>query len=173
VDINLADYWLETPLHLATEHAEDMITSYLQHRANPLVRQIDGELPLHYIGQYNDGNRLNCLNASLATFPPHSPAINAQNNIGWALLFHVLDSPPCIGKLLQWSADPHITDEKGKNVLHHACKQHYASSLSVLLDHVNEETVNAKDGEGNTPLFVAFKNSSLECARIILRRCAV
>jgi ankyrin repeat protein len=173
VDINLADYWLETPLHLATEHAEDMITSYLQHRANPLVRQIDGELPLHYIGQYNDGNRLNCLNASLATFPPHSPAINAQNNIGWALLFHVLDSPPCIGKLLQWSADPHITDEKGKNVLHHACKQHYASSLSVLLDHVNEETVNAKDGERNTPLFVAFKNSSLECARIILRRCAV
>ncbi|OCK73860.1 ankyrin [Lepidopterella palustris CBS 459.81] len=173
MDINLADYWLETPLHLATAHSEDMITSYLQHGANPLAKQMDGELPLHYIARHNDGNRLNCLNASLAIFPPHSPAINAQNNIGWTPLFQVLDSPPCVGKLLQWGANPHVADEKGKNVLHHACELHYASSLSVLLDYVNEETVNAKDDEGNTPLFVAFENSSFECARIILRRCAV
>jgi ankyrin repeat protein len=173
VDINLADYWLETPLHLATGHSEDMIASYLQHGANPLAKQRNGEIPLHYIGGCNDRNRLNCTNAFLAIFPPHSPAINAQSNIGWTPLFHILNSPPCIGKLLQWGANPHITDEKGKNVLHHACELHYASSLSLLLDHVNEETVNTKDSEGNTPLVVAFDNSSLDCARIILRRCAV
>ena len=41
------------------------------------------------------------------------------------------------------------------------------------MDWAPADLVNAKDLDGDTPLFLAFENNSVDCVRIILRRAPV
>jgi ankyrin repeat protein len=173
VDINLPDYWLETPLHVAAAYTGYMITAYLQLGASLSARQDGGEIPLHYIRHLKGSMRLEGLNNLLAAHSRGCPEINAVNDGGLPPLFYFLDTPECVKKMLEWGADTKATDKSGKNALHHACQNNHSRSLSLLLDQVPGKVVNTRDYDGNTPLFVAFENNSVDCARMILRRAPV
>jgi ankyrin repeat protein len=172
-DINLPDHWLETPLHVAAERSATLVTALLQHGARMTARQGDGELPLHYPRHLSDQQRLQSLASLLAVLARGSPLINAVDNLGCPPLFYFLDTPDCVKLLLDWAVDLTVNDHLGRNVLHHACLTDHSQSLSLLLDHYSLELINAKDRNGDTPLFTSLQNNSVYCSRILLRRAPI
>jgi len=61
-----------------------------------------------------------------------------------------------------------LTDNAGKNFLHHACIQNEGGALARLL-RLSPKTATTKDRDGNVPLIHALRCDSGECAMALLR----
>jgi ankyrin repeat protein len=164
------DIWGETPLHIASARSAESVKLLLDHGAQIGSLQNTGELPLHYVSHLSGEARLSTLQNLLNHLEPKSQLLNSINHNGQPCLFYCLDTPKCVEVLLQWGADVTVVDRKGRNALHHACFKNHSESLSYLLRHCPVEMVTAVDAEGDTPIFVGFKNKAVDCALMMLRR---
>ena len=72
----------------------------------------------------------------------------------------------CVVLLLEFKADPNITDKEGMTPLHEACIKNKPECVRYLLE-ANADPVRA-DKEGNTPLHYACQKGASECTRLLL-----
>lgn len=168
LNINQANKWAETPLHLAAWSTAACVKLLLEAGAEPDVRQEDGQVPLHCAGLSGRGPDRREI-VSLLCSAKSKNHINSQDVDGRPPIFDFLDDPECIKILIHHGARLDLTDDSGKSVFHHACKQDESEALRIMLRLADDTTIPAvKDHEGNSPLMEALCNSSIDCAMVLL-----
>ncbi|KAF2475797.1 ankyrin [Lindgomyces ingoldianus] len=168
LNINQTNRWAETPLHVASWCSAACVSLLLEAGADTDAQQEDGQVPLHCAGL--SGRSLDRRDiVSLLCNSKSKKHINIQDADGRPPIFDFLDDQECIEILLQNGARLDLTDESGKNIIHHACIQDEKESLKLLLCEAGDTNIaTANDLSGNSPLIEAFCNSSIECALIML-----
>ena len=130
VDINLADIWRKTPLHIAAAKAPVSARFLINYGAVLDLVQEEGRAPLHYASRLSESERL----ASVDTLShPYGDHINARDEVGRTPMMHMLDSPRCVELLLDRAADVHIRDNDRRNIMHLACIEGLHQILKMLL----------------------------------------
>lgn len=169
LNINQANRWAETPLHVAAWGSVECVRLLLEAGADRNVRQEDQQVPLHCAGLSTRGDirreivALLCGGAS-------GPHINAQDVDGRPPLFDFLDDPKCMEVLINAGARLDLLDNSGKSIFHHACIQDENESLKLLLllSPPHPVMVTVKDHDGNSPLIQALLHCSEETAITLL-----
>jgi ankyrin repeat protein len=166
-DINLGDFWEETPLHVAASGSATCVRMLLENGADRAAQQEDGKVPLHYAALVggNECVKVDIVDQLSADLGPH---INCADKEGLTPIFDLLGSAPCVDLLTRRGADLAVRDRKGKSLIHHAAIDDNANSLRILLEHSPVELTTAHDKEGNTPISSAFASKSSACASILL-----
>lgn len=167
LDINQANRWAETPLHVASWGSFGCVNLLLQAGADRNVRQEDGQVPLHCAGLSERGELRRDIVALLCA-GECGTHMNVQDVDGRPPIFDFLDDTECMEILINNGARLDLVDVSGKNVFHHTCIQDEADALELLLC-LSPISAMEKDIDGNTPLLLALKNSSDECAMALLR----
>jgi ankyrin repeat protein len=145
-------------------HRLEIVEAYLDRGATTTARQGDGQVPLYYVRRVSKPHYHECLASLLKARPIGCPEIDSIDINGRTPLFNCLDTPDCVKLPLDWGANVGIADSLGRTVLHLACANDDAELLSLLLDHATVEN------KSNTPLFLAFKNGSIGCTKLLLQR---
>ncbi|KAM4810137.1 nuclear factor NF-kappa-B p105 subunit [Rhinophrynus dorsalis] len=71
--------------------------------------------------------------------------------------------------ILKAGGDPALLDRHGNSVLHLACKEGDATTLSILLKHkAASEIINLPNNEGRNPIHVAVIENSMSCLRLMI-----
>lgn len=166
LNINQANRWAETPLHVASWASFGCVNLLLQAGADRNARQEDRQVPLHCAGLSERGEVRRDIVALLCA-GDDGPHINAQDVDGRPPIFEFLDDTECMEILINIGAALDLIDVTGKNISHHACIQNEADALGMIL-HSSPDSIIKTDYDGNTPLLLALKNSSKECAMAIL-----
>lgn len=169
LNINQANRWAETPLHVAAWGSVECVRLLLEAGADRNVRQEDQQVPLHCAGLSTRGDirreivALLCGGAS-------GPHINAQDVDGRPPLFDFLDDPKCMEVLINAGARLDLLDNSGKSIFHHACIQDENESLKLLLrlSPPHPVMVTVKDHDGNSPLIQALLHGGEETAITLL-----
>ncbi|KAL7625834.1 hypothetical protein AAE478_005057 [Parahypoxylon ruwenzoriense] len=169
LNINQANRWAETPLHVASWSSAACVKLLLEAGADPGLKEENGQVPLHCAGlseQSPDRREIVTLLCKTET----NEHINAQDFDGRPPIFDFLDDPECVEILIRHGAGLAITDYSGKNAFHHTCIQGESETLAALLRLSNEpDAVRAKSDDGNTPLIEALSMSNIECAMTLLK----
>ena len=170
LNINQANKWAEAPLHVASWCSPACVKLLLEAGADPNIREENGQVPLHCAGLTAQGLARREI-VSLLCGAHNEMHINAQDYDGRPPIFEFLDDCECIKMLSQHGARLDLTDDSGKNVVHHACIQDESECLTELLRLARGDAavVVAKNHDGNSPLIEALRNSSVDCAMILLR----
>jgi len=169
LDINLADRWKETPLHVAASGSSACVKLLLDKGADPTARQENQQVPLHYLSLCPKTNERIKILDLLCSNPKVS--FNARDDYGRTPLFELLDSPSCISKLISYGADLSVADGSGNSVFHSACIEHELDALKIFLQQTPDpEATTRLNKDGNTPLIEAFAHSSIKCVRLLLKR---
>ncbi|KAL8853523.1 MAG: hypothetical protein Q9221_001682 [Calogaya cf. arnoldii] len=169
LDINQANCWAETPLHVAVWGSLDAVKRLLEAGADRNVRQEDGQVPLHCAGLSEQGQVRREVVALLCGGET-GPHVNAQDVDGRPPLFDLLDDPICIQILVEHGARIDLFDSSGKTALHHACIQNESEALKTLLNASPlRPTMTVKDHDGNTALIHALLHGSVDCAMVLLK----
>ncbi|CAB0028972.1 unnamed protein product [Trichogramma brassicae] len=193
VRVDAADAWGNTALCYAAFHGYADLMALLEARdadpnlanvyGDPNLANVYGSTPLHIICKRYDA-------AALADYfleineKRRAVRVNAQNNEGnaplhLALMSHADDHEDHRGLarlLLRRGADPSLANAEGSTPLHLACTNHDddVDSLRILFeirDESNQEArIDARDNEGNTPLFLALCHSNGRSAEFLLSR---
>jgi ankyrin repeat protein len=166
LDIDLADTWKETPLHIAAYGNASSVSSLIDAGANVDVYQKDHQTPLHYAARAEDPERPKIV-ALLAD--KSISCVNAKDDEGCTPIFSFLGTPPCLKLLMQKGAKLEIRDKQRRTLLHHACREDQPESLTLLLTEVEKSAIAQKDRHGLTPLDEALGCESVDCAKLILR----
>ncbi|GFF47448.1 ankyrin [Aspergillus udagawae] len=166
IDINLQDYWNETPLHVAAGRSAASVDLLLAHGANAWLKQLQGQVPLHYTRFLRGEEQVDCVVSFLETA---NPPVDVRDVEGKPPLFYLLNSAECVRRFLDHNADISIVDANGRTILHHACEQDRPDVLELLLPRIQERLVEHQDKEGETPLGTCFRLHRVNCARILLR----
>ena len=166
LNINQANRWAETPLHVASWGSFGCVSLLLQAGADRNARQEDGQVPLHCAGLSERGKTRRDIVALLCA-GDHGPHIDTQDVDGRPPIFDFLDDPECMEILISNGARVDLTDNTGKNLFHHASIQDEDEALEILLK-LSPDTAKKKDNDGNTPLILALRNSSDESALKLL-----
>ena len=169
LNINQANRWAETPLHVAAWGSVECVRLLLEAGADRNVRQEDGQVPLHCAGLSTQGEirreivRLLCA----GEIGPH---INAQDADGRPPMFDFSDDPKCIEVLINAGARLDLLDISGKSIFHHACIQDENETLKLLLrlSPPDSVMVTVKDHGGNSALIQALLHGSARCAMTLL-----
>ena len=168
LNINQANRWAETPLHVAAWCSSACVKLLLEAGADPNVREENGQVPLHCAGLSEHGpDRRKIVTLLCAT--PSKLHINTPDQDGRPPIFDFLDDQECVEVLVRSGARLDLTDDTGRNVFHRACMQGESEALATLLritDHA--ELAITKDDAGNSPLLEALSNSHIECAMMLL-----
>lgn len=167
LNINQANRWGETPLHVASWGSFACVSLLLQAGADRNARQEDGQVPLHCAGLSERGELRRDIVALLCA-GDGGPHINAQDVDGRPPIFDFLDDPECMEILISNGARLDLTDNTGKNLFHHACIQNEGEALEMLL-RLSPNTAILEDRDGNIPLIHALRCRSDECAMALLR----
>ena len=169
LNINQANRWAETPLHVAAWGSVECVRLLLEAGADRNVRQEDQQVPLHCAGLSTRGNIRREIVALLCD-GESGLHINAQDVDGRPPLFDFLDDPKCLEVLINAEARLGLLDASGKSIFHHACIQDENESVKLLLRLSPPGSVIAtvKDHEGNSALIQALFNGSAECAMTLL-----
>ena len=169
LNINQANRWAETPLHVAAWGSVECVRLLLEAGADRNVRQEDQQVPLHCAGLSTRGDIRREIVALLCS-GESGPHINAQDVDGRPPLFDFLDDPKCLEVLINAGARLDLLDTSGKSIFHHACMQDENESLKLLLRLSPPGSVIAtvKDHEGNSALIQALLHGSAECAMTLL-----
>lgn len=169
LNINQANRWAETPLHVAAWGSVECVRLLLEAGADRNVRQEDQQVPLHCAGLSTRGEvRQEIVNLLCAG--ENGPHINAQDADGRPPMFDFLDDPTCIEVLINAGARLDLLDISGKSIFHHACIQDEYKSLKLLLRLSPPGSVIAtvKDHDGNSALIQALLHGCAESAMILL-----
>ncbi|KAL8876911.1 MAG: hypothetical protein Q9198_004973 [Flavoplaca austrocitrina] len=171
LDINQANRWAETPLHVAALGSSlNAVKKLLEAGANHNIRQEDGQVPLHCAGLSEQGQVRRKIVAVLCEGKTE-PQVNAQDVDGRSPIFDFLDDPICVQTLIEHGARVDMLDFSGKSVFHHACIQNESEALDTLLNVSSSRpaSVTVKDQDGNTALIYALLNGSIDCAMMLLK----
>ena len=169
LNINQANRWAETPLHVAAWGSVECVRLLLEAGADRNVRQEDQQVPLHCAGLSTRGDIRREIVALLCSGESEQH-INAQDVDGRPPMFDFLDDPKCIEILINAGATLDLLDISGKSTFHHACIQDENESLRLLLRLSSPDSVmvTVKDHEGNSALIQALIHGNAESARILL-----
>lgn len=168
LDINQANRWAETPLHVAAWGSVECTRLLLQAGADRNVRQEDLQVPLHCAGLSTRGVIRNEIVTLLCT-GESGPHINAQDMDGRPPIFDFLDDPECMELLINHGARLDVLDSSGKSAFHHACIQDESEALELLLRlPTGSIMLTVKDHDGNSALIMALRHGSVDCAMTIL-----
>lgn len=167
LDINQANRWAETPLHVASWLSFACVNLLLQAGADRNARQEDGQVPLHCAGLSQRGKLRRDIVALLCT-GDGGPYINGQDVDGRSPILDFLDGPECIDILISAGARLDLVDHSGKTIFHHASRQNHSEALEMLL-RLSPKTAVVKDHDGNSPLMHALRCCSEECAMALLK----
>ena len=169
LNINQANRWGETPLHVAAWGSVECVRLLLEAGADRHVRQEDQQVPLHCAGLSTRGD-IRRANVALLCGGESGPHINAQDVDGRPPLFDFLDDPQCLEVLISAGARLDLLDTSGKSIFHHASMQDEPESLRLLLHRSPPGSVipTVKDHEGNSALIQALVHGSAECAMTLL-----
>lgn len=170
LNINQANRWAETPLHVAAWGSVECVRLLLEAGADRNVRQEDQQVPLHCAGLSTRGDIRRDIVALLCG-GESGPHINAQDVDGRPPMFDFLDDPKCMEMLIDASARLDVLDTSGKSTFHHACIQDETESLKLLLrlSPPDSVMVTVKDHDGNSALIHALRHGSAESAMILLK----
>jgi ankyrin repeat protein len=72
--------------------------------------------------------------------------------------------------LLEKGLDLNSTDEYGKMPIHYAAENKFGLQLIDFITSYSEESINSKDGEGNTALDIAIMNNTIETATLLITK---
>ena len=169
LNINQANRWAETPLHVAAWGSVECVRLLLEAGADPDVRQEDQQVPLHCAGLSTRGNIRREVVALLCG-GENGSHINAQDVDGRPPLFDFLDDPKCLEVLINAGASLDLLDISGKSAFHHVCIQDENEALKLLLrlSRPGSVIVTVKDHEGNSALIQALLHGSSDCAMTLL-----
>ncbi len=169
LDINQANRWAETPLHVAAWGSQNAVQKLLEAGADRNVRQEDGQVPLHCAG-LSEHSRVRRVIVALLCGET-GPHINAQDVDGRPPIFDFLDDPTCIQTLAEHGARVDLLDSAGRSAFHHACIQDNIEALKTLLSVFPSwpAMVTVKDHDGNTALIQALLHESTGCATMLLK----
>ncbi|CAF9912195.1 MAG: hypothetical protein ALECFALPRED_007902 [Alectoria fallacina] len=169
LDINQANRWAETPLHVAAWGSVECVRLLLETGADRNVRQEDQQVPLHCAGLSARGDIRRKI-VSLLCGGESGAHLDAQDVDGRPPIFDFLDDPKCMEVLINAGARLDLLDTSGKSVFHHACIQEENESLKLLLrlSPPNSVMVTVKDHDGNTALIQAILHGSVESALSLL-----
>ncbi len=167
LNINQANRWAETPLHMAACGSVECVKLLLEAGADPNVRQEDQQVPLHCAGLSTRGDFSRKIVALLCQ--QDGLQINAQDVDGRPPIFDFLDDPECMKLLVDHGARLDLVDNSGKSVFHHACIQDESDALNMLLRLSSKSALaTTKDQDGNSPLLLALRHRSTESAKVLL-----
>jgi len=170
LNINQANRWAETPLHVAAWGSLNSVEKLLAAGADRNVRQEDDQVPLHCAGLSERGEvRRNIV--ALLCRGEIGPHIGAQDVDGRPPIFDFLDDPVCMQILIDRGARLDLLDTSGKSAFHHACIQDENDALKTLLraSPRGSVMVTVKDHDGNTALIQALHHRSIDCAVTLLQ----
>ena len=166
LNIDQANHWGETPLHVAAWGSFECVNLLLQAGADRNARQEDNQVPLHFAGLSERGKLRRGMVALLCA-DEGGFHINAQDTDGRSPIFEFLDDTECMDILIRSGAKLDLVDTAGKTILHHAAVQDEYESLDLLLK-LSPKSATYKDHKGNTPLILALRNRSEACAMKLL-----
>lgn len=174
LNINQANRWAESPLHVASWGSAPCVQLLLEAGADRNVRQEDDQVPLHCAGLSERG-RVRRQTVKLLCSGEDRSHLNAQDVEGRPPIFDLLDDPECLSVLIEKGAHLDLLDKEGKSMFHHACIQDENAALQLLLDHSppNPVMITVKDHDGNTALIQTLRNSSPDCALTLLAHAEV
>lgn len=169
LNINQANRWAETPLHVAAWGSVECVRLLLEAGADRNVRQEDGQVPLHCAGLSTQGEIRRAI-VRLLCAGEIGPHINAQDADGRPPMFDFSDDPKCIEVLINAGARLDLLDTSGKSIFHHACIQDENETLKLLLrlSPPDSVMVTVKDHGGNSALIQALLHGSARCAMTLL-----
>ncbi|MCJ1358222.1 MAG: hypothetical protein MMC33_008221 [Icmadophila ericetorum] len=173
LNINQANRWSETPLHVAAWGSVGCVKLLLEAGADRNARQEDQQVPLHCTGLSERGEvRRETVALLCGNGQDNSFHINAQDVDGRPSIFDFLDDPKCLELLVRNGAKLDLLDNSGMTVFHHACIQDEMEALKTLLQFIPSDSVliTVKDHNGNTPLLQALCQGSTDTAQILLER---
>lgn len=170
LNINQANRWAETPLHVAAWGSLIAVQKLLEAGADRNVRQEDDQVPLHCTGLSQHGPVRRKIVALLCGGDTGSH-INVQDVDGRPPIFDFLDDPTCIQTLVKHGARLDLLDISGRSVFHHACIQDENNTLKILLSvsPLDSVIVTVKDHNGDTALIQAVHHGNIACAMTILK----
>lgn len=170
LNINQANRWAETPLHVAAWGSVECVRLLLEAGADPSVRQEDQQVPLHCAGLSTQGSIRREIVALLCGRDDGGSHTNAQDVDGRPPMFDFLDDPQCVEVLIGAGARLDLLDTSGKSAFHHACIQDENESLELLLrlSPPNSVMVTVKDHDGNSALIQALLHGSVDSAMTLL-----
>lgn len=171
LNINQANRWAETPLHVAAWGSVECVRLLLEAGADPSVRQEDQQVPLHCAGLSTQGSIRREIVALLCGRDDGRSHINAQDVDGRPPMFDFLDDPQCMEVLINAGARLDLLDTSGKSAFHHACIQDENESLELLLrlSPPDSVMVTVKDHDGNSALIQALVHGSVDSAMTLLK----
>ena len=168
LNINQANRWAETPLHVAAWGSAGCVKLLLEAGADRNVRQEDQQVPLHCAGLSTRGPIRQEI-VTLLCAGEDERHVNAQDVDGRPPIFDFLDDPECMEILINHGARIDVLDTSGKSLFHHACKQDENEALKTLLRLLpGSVMVTVRDHDGNSALIQALRHKSIECAMTIL-----
>lgn len=169
LNINQANRWAETPLHVAAWGSVECVRLLLEAGADRSVRQEDQQVPLHCAGLSTQGTVRREIVALLCD-GENDQHINVQDVDGRPPMFDFLDDPKCMEILINAGARLDLLDTSGKSVFHHACIQDENESLTLLLSQSSPDSVMVavKDHDGNSALIQALLHGSVNSALTLL-----
>ncbi|KAL6717453.1 hypothetical protein ACLMJK_005368 [Lecanora helva] len=169
LDINQANRWAETPLHVAAWGSLNSVKRLLEAGANRDVRQEDGQVPLHCAGLSRQGEVRRTI-VTLLCSGDSDVHINAQDTDDRPPIFDFLDDPICMQTLLEHGARLDLLDTSGRSAFHHACIQGEHEALETLLrfSPPNSVMVTVKDHNGDTALIQALRHRNVRCTMSLL-----
>lgn len=164
LDINRPDIWKETPLHISAGKSAKCVSLLLDNDADVNALQIDNQVPLHF-AQFADSQEKIEIVRILSSVSSHH--LNFRDTGGRTPIFDLLDSPECVTCLLSRGAVADISDNDGKTLLHHACRENQPTTLEILLAR-SPRLASSKDNNGDTPLVEAFTCAAPRCVLALL-----
>jgi ankyrin repeat protein len=169
LDINKADRWMETPLHVAAQNSEQCVELLLAKGVDPNARQENGQVALHYAGICPKQDEKLAILKHLASFD--GIQVDAHDEDGRTPVFEFLNSPASIQLLVEHGADLSISDNTRSTVVHYACTEDEVEALEKILDLSSDPgAVTRLNNSGNTPLLEGFSHRSRNCVRYLLER---
>lgn len=184
-DLEKRDPKGKTPLHLAAEKGEVQIVQALLTKGASLeAADFSGNTALHHAAGCAEDGAANLV----AMLLERGAKLEAKNNTGWTPLMvaaHYGNSD-AVPKFLEAGAQVNATSNNGETALHLACRHFYISSYMLLATLVGRDPnmpefgnthfineclavsrsllqagaeVNARDSDGETPLFEAIRLS--------------